>query len=238
MSEKYGLDIKSLVRLQELDAELDRLNEECELVPAEIEEFKDKITELKKNFDDRKLHIKEIQSKHKGFELDIAAKDDIIKKHKNELNMVKTNEQYKALLNQIANVEAEKGKIEESILKVMEEVESFNRGIKDEENVLKDQEEKINQEIKVYEQKVTDFKGQLVALEEERKQLESSVTPNALKKYEYIRKKCKDGIAITIIENNNCGNCHMQLPAQVINEVSKNDVLVFCENCSKILYIP
>ena len=238
MNEKLNQDLELLIKLQEIDLELDRYQEECIFIPAEIEKQKEEIGAIKQRFEEKKKNIKEMQAKYKVLELDITSKDEAIKKQKTDLNVVKTNEQYKALQSQISKIEQEKGQIEEEILKAMDEIDTFNKNVKDEENKIKIEEGIVNDKIKILEEKKKEFENKFTGLEQERKTIADTVSPSNLKKYEHIRSKGKDGLAITSIENENCGSCHIKLTAQIINEVAKNQALIICDNCSRILYIP
>jgi len=229
--------LQFLIRLQEIDLDIDRYSEECEGIPEEISNKKQEIERVRQEFDEKNMAVKELQSKHKGLELDIAAIEETIKKQKTDLNVVKTNDQYKAIQSQIAKLEEEKSSIEEIILKTMEEIDSFKKNSKEAEANVRLEEGRINDAIKLIEAKIKEYEDKLAVLQEERKNLVVSVSPNALKKYDYIRKRGKDGLAIAMVENDNCGSCHIKLTAQLINEVSKNQGLVFCDNCSRILYI-
>ena len=238
MNEKLNQDLELLIKLQEIDLELDRFQEECIIIPSEIEKQKEEVEAIRQGFEEKKKNIKEMQSKHKGLELEIAAKDEAIKKQRTDLNVVKTNEQYKAMQAQISKIEQEKGQIEEDILKSMEEIDVFNKNVKDEESKMKTEEGRVNDKIKILEDKKKEFENKFIGLEQERKTIATTVSPVSLKKYEHIRSKGKDGLAITSIENENCGSCHIKLTAQIINEVAKNQSLIICDNCSRILYIP
>jgi len=54
-------------------------------------------------------------------------------------------------------------------------------------------------------------------------------------KFEKIVKK-KDGIGIVSIRNNVCMGCNMILPPQFVNDVRREERIIFCPNCSRILY--
>jgi len=54
-------------------------------------------------------------------------------------------------------------------------------------------------------------------------------------KFEKIVKK-KDGIGIVSIRKNVCMGCNVILPPQFVNNVRTEATIIFCPNCSRILY--
>ncbi len=230
-------EIRKLIKLQEIDSELDSLIEECSFIPAEIENKKNLISEMKNKLEEDRKKLKNFQVQHKELDLELISCEDAIKKHKTELNIVKTNEQYKALLAEIAKKETEKSGIEDKILQLMENIDSYSNMLKEKEKKLKEEEVKILEQIKSLEEKKKNLEEQIKTQENKRREFSNTIKLDILKKYEHIRESKEDGVAIAAIENNHCGCCRIKLPPQVINEVSKGNDLVLCDNCTRILYL-
>ena len=53
--------------------------------------------------------------------------------------------------------------------------------------------------------------------------------------YERVRAG-RNGVAVAEARDGFCTGCHVRLPPQAYNEVRTNEMLVTCENCSRILY--
>ena len=69
----------------------------------------------------------------------------------------------------------------------------------------------------------------------EKKSISSGLDEELLYKFEKIVKN-KEGIGIVSVKNNVCMGCNMLLPPQFVNDVRREDKLIFCPNCSRILY--
>ena len=54
-------------------------------------------------------------------------------------------------------------------------------------------------------------------------------------KFEKIVRK-KEGLGIVSIKNSVCMGCNMILPPQFVNDVRREEKIIFCPNCSRILY--
>jgi predicted nucleic acid-binding Zn-ribbon protein len=234
--------ISLLIQLQNIDFDLDKLTEEYDSIPVKIEQIKNTINESKANYEKNKNEIKQLQLELKKFELELKAKEDEIKKYKIELNSVKTNEQYNALLLEIKKCEEIKDKTESEILLLLDKIDNSNLEIKNLEKELLKIESSNNEAIKDLENKRVELEKELSIKKQKREDFIKKISPNILKKYEHIRES-RDGIALSLITDGACSSCHIKLPPQVINEVTKVITatqiyeLVYCENCSRILYI-
>ena len=73
------------------------------------------------------------------------------------------------------------------------------------------------------------------------KKEEKAITPGLdeeiLFKFERIIKS-KSGLGIVPIEKGVCNGCHMILTAQFVNDVREGEGIMFCPNCSRILFYP
>ncbi len=58
---------------------------------------------------------------------------------------------------------------------------------------------------------------------------------NLLKKYETVRQA--RGNAIAEVKNGSCTGCHMAIPPQLSIRVLKQEELITCPNCQRILYV-
>src|ERR1019366_3000932 len=125
--------IKSLLGLQERDQELDRLSADLASVPGKIAEIKASIDGAKKALEDAKKEATQMQLVKKQKELDLDAQETSIRKHSTDLNAVKTNEAYRALMGEIEKAKLGKSALEDQILQLMEQIDQANKSWKEKE---------------------------------------------------------------------------------------------------------
>ncbi len=101
---------------------------------------------------------------------------------------------------------------------------------------LKEEESKLNEEKKRLNEEAARIKTELGNLKTQRAELALKVDKDILKKYERIIKN-RDGLAVVPVANESCQGCFRIMPPQVINEIKMKSDLIFCENCTRILYI-
>jgi len=71
----------------------------------------------------------------------------------------------------------------------------------------------------------------------ERKGLEISISSDLLPRYERVR-KARGGIAVAAARNEVCEICQVRIRPQVFQEIRRNDQIIACDACQRILYNP
>ena len=74
----------------------------------------------------------------------------------------------------------------------------------------------------------------IAAHQEERDAVASQLPENARRLFDGIR--AKRGIAVVQMINGHCAECHVRVRPMVLGTVKKNDDIVQCDNCARIIY--
>ncbi len=228
-------DLEILKKVQKLDKEIYDLGllvaetpEKVNLLKEQFEQKKDRYNQLEEKIKQLKLGVKEK-------ELELGKKDSEITKLDGQLSQVKTNKEYSAMLEQIASIKADKGIFEEKILADWDEIEQLNQEREGEKKILSEEEGKLKQEIKKFEDEGRQSEEKIKSLKEERKKILEPVTLEVKELYEKVLAK-REGVALAKIEGENCGGCQFLLRPQIINEVQLQETITLCERCTRILY--
>lgn len=232
--ENLKQDLELLYELQDYDIKIDDIKKQMEDAPALIEEKQKDLESKKHEFEEKKKGFVALNSLKKEKEALLDSKEKAIGKHSMELNSVKSNDTYKALLLEIEKAKADKSVIEDEILELMDKIDAENKIVKDSENELKEYEQKIKNEISAIESSVRQHSDEIKNIEAEREAHKLKVSKIILEQYERIREG-RDGQGICIVDAESCGGCGMVLRPQLINQAQKCTELVFCDNCSRIL---
>jgi len=100
-------DIQNLIELQAADKEIHRLKEEVAALPRRVAVIEEKLANTKAKLEKAKLAAKADESARKKYDASITDLQGKISKYKDQSLAVKTNEQYKALLQEIQFAEQE-----------------------------------------------------------------------------------------------------------------------------------
>jgi len=237
----HTTEVRALVELQGKDRAVDELAGKIASVPEEIGEINRAFEEKRESMNAAKETLVRLQVAKKSKELAIAEKDEEIRKHQRDLNMVKENNAFKALLSEIETAKKAKDDIETEILGLMDDVDKA--GIEDKrlQQEVKKLEEEKNLRVKELEAAKINFEAALEAAKAGRADSAAKISEAVLEKYEFIRSQRK-GLAIAHIKEDktghiSCGGCNMGLTAQKIVDVKTHDALVFCDNCQRMIYL-
>jgi len=228
--------MKQLFGLQTVDKEIYRLRTELEEKPKLIEELQKKFEEKKASLKALEDKSKQIQLKRKEKEVDLAGKEDAIKKAQTQLYQIKKNEEYQAMVKEIAGFNADKSVLEENILKLFDDTDAVNKEIEKEKVVLVEEEKKFNQQKKEVDDRMKEVNDRLAVLESNRNQITPNIEKKILAQYERVLKN-REGLALVPIKNGACQGCFLNLPPQVINEIKMKKGIVVCEACARILFL-
>lgn len=235
-----SIDLKSqlnaLIRLQEIDSQIYRLNDEKDAKPKEIEALKACLEEKKQKLADLEQASLELQKQRKEKELELAAKEEGVKKLQTQLYSLKTNKEYQAMLQQIEGTKADASVIEDSILSLFDKADKKKNEIEQERKIFQEEEKRVNAQVKGIEERVKEITGLLGQLDSQRKQIIPDIDKKILAQYERILQS-RDGLAIVTVQDDACRGCNMQVPPQVVNLIKMYERIVTCEICNRILYI-
>ncbi|MFA5780183.1 MAG: C4-type zinc ribbon domain-containing protein [Elusimicrobiota bacterium] len=224
-----------LIELQDIDSKIDEANNNIEKINGEMNFLRETLVKEKEQIESAKKDITSSNILKKEKEIEIASIDEKIKKHNMELNAVKTNDAYKALLTEIENGKEEKLRIEDELLALMEADEKTSKDIKNLQKEYENKESEFAAKKVLFESDLKKASAVVSQLLEERKTKLAVLPKNIADKYENIRKN-KKGAAVVIVEDNTCGGCHRNLPIHIIDELKKGKDLISCHNCMRILY--
>jgi predicted nucleic acid-binding Zn-ribbon protein len=120
--------IAGLIRLQEMDTELETLRQGVSKTGPRRAEIAWRVAAaLLAAQDQSKKSLIDAQLNRKNSELEIEAKDQAVRKHSGELNSVKSNDAYKALVLEIEAAKKEKILLEDQVLVLMEKIEVLQK---------------------------------------------------------------------------------------------------------------
>jgi hypothetical protein len=231
-------EVRKIVQLQEIDSQIYDLVQEKDIeIPEKLNKIKDEVKEKEKTLSVFEDKVKQLQLKRKDKELELASREENVKKAQSQLYQLKTNKEYQAKLSEIASLKADVSILEEEIIKILDEIEEAELELKNKkEKFLEDKKEYEEEERKIKDQ-IKEIEAKIKGLQDKRDLLIKNIDKNILSKYEQLL-KTRSGLAIVPIENENCGACHMRLTPQTINEIKMYKDLILCENCVRILYLP
>jgi predicted nucleic acid-binding Zn-ribbon protein len=231
-------DLKQLIRLQSIDLSIQELRTRVDRFPSISKSLDEKLKSAQAGVEATKEKAKSNQGNRKKLESEIGTIEGKISKYRDQMMSVKTNEEYRALQHEIEHAQQAIRKVEDEILNLMLEAETTQADLKSAEARLKEDQAMVHSERKQLEES---NKNDLSALEsylKERKEIEAGVSsPDLISRYERV-KKHRGGIGVSAARNEICEICQVRIRPQVYQEIRKNDQIIACDACQRILYNP
>ena len=230
-------DIVLLKELQSYDLKILALKNRIDSLPLEVEQLREKIEKEEEGLEERKKKIQAVELARRKLELELREKEEDLQKFQLQLNETKTNKEYSVLLQQIKELKETNSQRESRILERMDEQDALRQQEERELSLFKEENERLAEEKKKAAAEIETLKSQLKEEESQRKLLSANVNKAALSLYEKIRGSKKNNLAIAEVKDGTCSGCFIKLPSTVVENVRKGKEFVFCENCSRILYL-
>ncbi len=228
-------ELARLIRLQEIEARATEAQQHITEAPVKIAALDAKLSAARDGVARAKQAIADNQTQRRTLDKDLIAAQQRLSKYKEQLMAVKTNDEYHAMQHQIAAAEAEVGRIEEQVLVNMMDLDDRNAALKAAEAVLKTDEASVSKERAAIEADATAQRAIAEQMAKERAELVPQLSRSSLDMFQRVL-KARQGIAVAQAIAGHCSICHVRLRPQVYNTIIKNEEIVQCDSCQRILY--
>jgi predicted nucleic acid-binding Zn-ribbon protein len=229
------IDFELIIELQRLDSELREASLVLEGIPRLVQDVDKRIQATTKLVADAKDKMAHNQKKRRDLENDVKDMKGQIGKYKRQLNEVKTNKEYTALLHEIEETQHKIDTLEEAIIAEMLAADDVEEEIKAALHKQGAEEDVLKKEKIVLDEKMKETEARFAALAKEREALLPRVPREQLRLYEAIYQK-KGGTALSPVTGDFCAMCHMRVRPQMLNEIRDKTKVILCEACGRILY--
>jgi predicted nucleic acid-binding Zn-ribbon protein len=228
------MNLAPLRALQNIDTAIQALEKELDAFPKALEAARLDEAAIDAKHTAAKEALEAVQKRRRSLEQEIEASEATVRKYETKKLDVKTNEEFRAINNQIAHEKSRQSDIEDQVLLCFDEEASC----KEREKTLQGELEAVKKATAAREadikQRSDEDRKRLEELRGRRGEAAAAVEPRLLSRYENTRSR-KGGLAVVAIVRGSCGGCYTQQPLQVVNEIRKQDALIACEFCGRFM---
>ena len=220
-----------------MDLRIRALTREIDGLPKRIAAVEARLASHKQALANTKAVLEQNNKDHRQLERQIDDEKQKISRLQDQMNGARTNEQFRAFQHEIQFCKDAIDAHEESILGKMEEAEKLQANVSSAEASLESESTKVAEDVRRAKARIeADRKEREQALAN-RSDLSAKISPTTLRAYERIRKT--RGVAITPVEEENCGSCHVRLRPKVLQDLGQlTQGVLTCESCGLIIYRP
>jgi predicted nucleic acid-binding Zn-ribbon protein len=229
--------IQKLTELQALDLRVAELRQQIRSYPEQLARIDEGVNAARGAVEKAKQRVADLRKDRKKLELDVEDWRGKIKKYKEQLYQVKTNEAYKALQAEIANAEAEMGRAEDRLLEEMVGSEDADREVKQAEAALGEAEKEAGREKEQVLGEKSRVEAEFAEVEAASKQRLGELPEELVEHYARIARK-HNGVALAEARDEACSMCSVRIRPHVMQQLrqAENEEIIHCETCTRILY--
>jgi predicted nucleic acid-binding Zn-ribbon protein len=227
-------DLEKLIELEKTDREIARLSDEVAALPKRVAAIEGKLADDKAAVEHAKAAIKNNEAARRKLESEIQGFQQKIIKYREQSSSVKTNQEYRALMDEVEFAEKQISGCEDKILELMIGLETEEKALKTAEAQMKIETAEVEKEKAEAHTRTAEDEKLLAELGEKRAQLRSQISDSALPHYDRVMRQRKSAIAEA--RGQKCLACFVMLRPQTWQEIRSNDQIITCSSCGRILY--
>lgn len=222
--EVQGVEMEILQASRKVDV----LNGEALSLDRELADLEGQVVSDRQVLDDLKKSYRE---------MDLTSKEsvDLITKSNEKLRVVKTNKEYQSVLKETEDLRKKKSEIEDRMLELLEQIDTAEAAVGNKETELADFLESCQKKKEVLAVKAEEQQQVVASLSDKKVQIEGKADPENIALLKDVKKKVR-GQPVVPVQGAICLGCHMNIPAQLSNELQRLDQLRFCPHCHRIIY--
>jgi predicted nucleic acid-binding Zn-ribbon protein len=229
------VDLERLVELQRLDSEIAEVEAAAAAIPGVIRRIEEQLMKAKAALDAVTAETDRMTKLRRQQERELEEVTDQLKKRQSRLFEIKTNQEYSAVLKEIEGLKHKVSVLEEAILVLLDQIEVELKARAEEEQRVRSSEAEALRDTQRKEAELRQLRGRLSELQGARKSRSKNVESSLLQQYLRLLKS-RAGLAVAPARDGSCEGCHVALTPQLYNEVRRNEEILTCERCGRILY--
>lgn len=213
--------------LRTAEAELARIPQERATLEANLAEGRARLDSVQRDLESCQAQ----RRKHEGELQDLEGKRS---KYKGQLMEVKTNKEYTAMLHEIETVERQISETEDRILEEMERSEKLGEGLERERSAFKQVEDDCRAQTASLGERERRAQEHCDGLRTQRDAV--AATLSDAHRELFARVSRLRGAAVARAADSMCQLCHVVLRPQMFVDVKRNEEIIQCPSCSRVLY--
>jgi predicted nucleic acid-binding Zn-ribbon protein len=227
--------LETLIALQSLDTAAETARRRLAELPAAEQALDRRAAAATAAVEAAKAALTANQHERRDLEKQVAGVDTRLARFDDHRAAVKTNQEYTALLHEIATAKSEKDAIEEQILGLMEAGDGLQAAVKDAEQAAVQVRTESDEARRALGAERRDLDAEIARLTDEKRQASAGVDKAVLARYEQLLKQRKM-LAVAEMQGDLCAACHVRLRPAITQQVRRGTELVACDSCQRILF--
>lgn len=227
--------VQSLLDLQEIDGRIRALQQESKDIPQRKSQESARLNGARTLVEQAKNELKAAQLKVANLEGDVKLLRDKILELKKHQGQLKTNKEFSAYNLEIAKIEKDIDVAENNLIAAMDHVTPCKTVLDEREAKLKEEQTVVDSYCAELDARLAEVQAELLSCQKSRAEAAKLVQPRELFIYDRLLTK-RWPVVVPLQEDGVCKGCNLQQPPSIAQLVRRNQGLVACQMCGRILY--
>jgi len=227
--------IETLAALQRLDQSLLESTAIIETSERQLAELDDAVTRSSQTAAASREALAVLEATQRDLEQRLAACEAKLKDKRMRIARIRNDKELGLARREIDLLGEEKGGIETELLSVLGQLEvatAKRDGVESELGTATREREAASAELRATIERL----GARVAEERTRREaLVAAVDDDLRRRYEMLFSR-RNGVAVVLVRGGTCQGCQMRVPPQLFNQIQRNEQLILCPSCQRMLY--
>lgn len=238
-----GARLQALLEVQEIELQIVDIRRQLERKQRQVASQDKKIREFQSSLEAERGEIRRLQAQFDELDVDIKARSHHIAKLREQLNGVRTNKEYHAILQQMNTEAADVKRIESRAMELMQQVEERKKSLAERGSSEGAEAQRLASLKAELEQMNQSFAARLQSLHARREAAGARLDRETLAMFTRLSERY-EGEAMAELDRPNprrdeyvCGGCNMSARVDLANALKTRDDVITCRNCGRILYL-
>jgi predicted nucleic acid-binding Zn-ribbon protein len=235
VSDAMNPDLERVIALQKLVSAAQDAERRLAERPEREQRFDARLEAAGQRVAAAKERLAHNQNARRGIEKDVALHQGRLSKFRDQAMAVKTNQEYHAVQKEIGFAEAEVRTLEDRMLELMVEGDDLTALVKRAEADLAAEQKGVEGDRLAMAAELAELESSLARISAQRADLVKQLDASVLATFELVLRR-RNGVAVAQAREGICTVCHVRLRPQLFNTVMRNDQIMQCDSCHRILY--
>jgi uncharacterized protein len=234
MESTVASKLEALLKLQNIDSQLDEIRRVRGDLPEEVRDLEDEIEGYEvrvRKFDDEVAALNDSITQRKQ---SIKDSEGLIRKYEDQQTNVRNNREYDAITKEIELQKLEMQIAEKKIKEAHYQIEQKISDIEGTKHRLEERRKDLENKKHELDQIVSESEEEENGLQKDRESASTQIEDRLLNAYSRIRKNVRNGLAVVSVKRDACGGCFNTVPPQRQADIAAQKKVIVCEHCGRI----
>jgi predicted nucleic acid-binding Zn-ribbon protein len=228
-------DLERLIALQRIDSAVDDARRRLAAEPERQRALDARLDDARQAVAAARDRLAANQGRRREIEKEVAVHQGRLSKFREQAMAVKTNQEYHAIQKEIGFAQSEVKALEDQVLERMLEGDEFSADLKRLEASLAREQKDVEADRRMLAAELESLRESIERLSDERTALVAAIDPGVFGVFELVAGR-RNGVAVAEARDGHCTICHVRLRPQVFNDIRRNDSIIQCDSCQRIMY--